>query len=140
MTICTKMSPMTTFEVLFDAALAEIGTTLREISLSVGDDPSRLDKIIYLRRPASFETRLATLRLISESKLLKGKLDFPTMAAWLVNDYVPKDILKKAVNEKMEADPDLLAAVRDYREKTKKTRRRLKPEFPQKTLWPHPEQ
>ena len=140
MTICTKMSPMTTFEVLFDAALAEIGTTLREISLSVGDDPSRLDKIIYLRRPASFETRLATLRLISESKLLKGKLDFPTMAAWLVNDYVPRDILKKAVNEKLEADPDLLEAVREYREKTKKTRRKLKPEFPQKTLWPQSDQ
>jgi len=140
MTVCTKMTHITTFEVLLDAALAEIGITLREISLSVGDDPSRLDKIIYLRRPASFETRLATLKLISESKLLKGKLDFPTMAAWLVSDYVPKDILRKAVNEKLEADQDLLEAVKEYREKTKKTRRRLKPEFPQKMLWPHPEQ
>jgi len=137
MNVCTKMSYMdASFELMFEAALAKMGLNLYKIALSIGDDPSRLDKIVYMRRPASFETRLQALRAISESHLLKGRLDYATMAAWLINDYVPKDILKRAFEEKVELDPDLLQAVTEYREQTKKTRRKLKPVFQQKTLWP----
>lgn len=126
MQACAKLDYMPNFEDLFDARLIEIGTTLRQVALSVGEDPTRVDKIVYMKRPVTFETRLQTARILSESPLLKGKLSYPEMAAWLVNESLPRDILKAAYEMEMESiDPKVLEAIRKHRAMVKETRRRV---------------
>lgn len=124
MSACIKLKAMPNFEDLLDAKLIEIGTTLRQVSLSLGEDPQRIDKIVYMKRPVTFETRLQTAKLIAESPILKGKLAYSTMAAWLINECVPRDILKAAYEMELNADPKVLEAVKKHRETLKASRRR----------------
>lgn len=125
MNTCIKLKTMPNFEDLLDAKLIELGTTLRQVSLSLGEDPTRIDKIVYLKRPVTFETRLQTAKLLSESPLLKGKLPYSTMAAWLINECLPRDILKAAYDMEILTDPKVLEAVKKHRENLKESRRRL---------------
>lgn len=90
---------MSNFKQKLDDFLDSLGLTLYQVSLSVGEDPSRIDKILYMKRGTTFDKRLETLGLIADSPLLKGKIDLGVMAAWLAEDYITPDALQRLMQK-----------------------------------------
>lgn len=88
------MSIMSIFEEKLVELFARNKTSLYQVALSVGQDPSRVDKIIFLKRPATFETRLETIQKLADSPLIDA--DFGQMASWLAQDYLPRDVILRA--------------------------------------------
>jgi len=88
---------MSTFEEKMDALFERQGTSLYKVALSVGQDPSRAEKIIYLKRPTTFEKRLELLQILADSPLID--VDFGTMASWLAQEYLSKEVILKAARE-----------------------------------------
>lgn len=125
MTSCAKILVMGYFESRLDEALAEAGTTLYKVAMSIGQDPVRISNILYMRRPTSFDKRLEALRQISESKLLEGFIDYPTLAAWLAYDYLPEESLRLLVDAKYKQDPALKRAISQYKRKPRMVQSKL---------------
>jgi hypothetical protein len=87
---------MSSFEKKLDSLFNNLGVSLYQIGLSLGEDSSRLDKILYNKRPTTFDKRLEAIVLICQSPLLKGKVKAGTLAQWLSEDYISEEGLEKA--------------------------------------------
>lgn len=89
---------MKKFENQLEALLEELDTTLYQVALSIGEDPSRIGKVLYKKRPTSFDKRLETLALISKSPLLDGRANLDLMSAWLAAEYLTEESFERLLN------------------------------------------
>ena len=96
----SKMSTMGYFEDAFSSILKRLGVTTYQVALSVGLDPSNTDRILFKKKPASFEKRLETLQKVAESPLID--VEFSTMARWLAEDYLPPEAFKLGIDETLD--------------------------------------
>jgi len=88
---------MATFEDKFSELLKRLDTTTYKIALSLGLEPTRVDKVLFKKKPVSFEKRLEMVQEISKSPLID--IDLGILVAWLAQDYFPKETLLKVARE-----------------------------------------
>lgn len=79
------MQSMNEFEENLKLLLAERGLTIYQVALSVGEDPSNVQKVLTKKRAVKLEKRLDYLKKFCNSPLLKG-IDYNYLANILVSE------------------------------------------------------
>ena len=97
------------FEKKFKEMMDRLGTSAYKVSLSIAADPARIDKILFMRRPTTFDKRLETLQEIAKSPLLD--IDFDTMAGWLARDYLSEEALRSVMDDIDRHGPDVIQKI-----------------------------
>lgn len=87
----SKITGMKVLEVNFKKYFEQAEYSLYDVALDVGLDPSNTTKVLYQKRPATFDKRLEIIKTISQSPKLK--LSYGTMARWLAEEYLPPEAL-----------------------------------------------